>query len=184
MLGIKNHTILITIGLVCCFLIFNTNFIGLNVLHIKKIYHQNSQFKSLHSITAHEKIQVLKFTISEIHKTIQWKKQTEFRFKNKMYDVIYSESTCDLFIVWCVQDEKEDHINHFIDYWVSISWDSNETLPISNIYSFSKFTFDGILLTIKIQLDKSFIDYKNFHFLYPIYQITKNISVPPPKFSC
>ena len=184
MQGIKNHTILITIGLVCCFLILNTNFIRLNLLHIRKIYHQNSQFKSLHSFTAHKNIQVLKFTISEIHKTIQWKKQTEFKFKNKMYDVIYSESTCDLLVIWCVQDEKEDHINHSIEDWVSTCWKPNETLPISNIYSFFKFSYDGILISIKTQVEISFINTKNFCFLYPNYQITQNISVPPPKFSC
>lgn len=53
----------------------------------------------------------MKFTSAELKSKLQWKHSKEFKFNNKMYDIVFTEKHGDIISLWVILDHKETRIN-------------------------------------------------------------------------
>lgn len=82
---------------------------------------------------------LLTFSNKNIENQLEWEHSKEFRFKGKMYDVVYSEVTGNVISYWCWLDKEETKLNKLLSDLVNKAL-GNDPLKQEKEKSFIDFT--------------------------------------------
>lgn len=97
---------------------------------------------------------MLIFHKNEIEK-LDWKHEKEFKFRNKMYDVIYTKQQKDSVYLWCWNDSKEFQLHEKFASLLIDFFGNNKPIQKHSIFIFQFFK-------------SLFLDYDNVSFVIPI----------------
>lgn len=151
-----------------------------------KMEKRNAQIifeETIHEKGFSENLSVLKFSFHESHKELTWENNSEFQYKNEMYDLIFYAIENDSIYIICWLDKKETTVNkkynEIIKHFDLKNSDQTAKQKNLNSYLNNLYCSDKFYFSLKI------INHFNQHFFSP-YSIfyTNNfytIFDPPPK---
>lgn len=120
----------------------------------------------------------LVFSAGEME-ALHWEDESEFQYKNEMYDVLKVEQDKAQIIIWCISDKKETTL---IDQYLAVNKQSSEK---NTSGTFLKLLTAQFLPSKEVVLPSPNTIYQqNFpHYLCKIPIGETGIPVPPPKGS-
>ena len=118
------------------------------------------------------------FSLKEKNEKVEWEEsRREFRYKDKMYDVVKIEIHKDSVVYFCLHDGDEETLLSNFDKLVKNSLGNNSKSKNNGVKELSKYNFNHI--------NEIYLSVKNINF-YPLRphfyrSITIEIQSPPPK---
>ncbi len=123
-------------------------------------------------------LEKLIFLLKEKNEKVEWEESgKEFRYKDKMYDIVKIEIHQDSVIYFCLHDRDEETLLSNFDKLIKNSLGNNGKSKNNSVKELSKYNFNHIN-NIYISVKKI-----NFYPLRPLFyrSITIKIQPPPPK---
>lgn len=131
------------------------------------------------------KIVVLNFTETEAKSLLTWENQSEFKYKNNIYDVlITSRNSNNTLTYTCFLDEKESKINNLLDFMVDfhLQKNKNSTQKLQQLLLYFNLLFSEDY-TINLKIKPTFFKLSIFKYLeYFTQKINTKIIKPPEIF--
>jgi hypothetical protein len=130
-----------------------------------------------------DKLVLLSFLSDEVNLHVEWEHSKEFKYKNEMYDIVYTQIEGDSIHYWCWWDHEETILNQSLDELVSLFLGTdhsrkNSQLRLLDFYK-SLFYSDNApqpINTIACTI-------KNYHYSFNPTAICPSPLYPPPKIA-
>jgi hypothetical protein len=130
-----------------------------------------------------ELIKLKKSDIGNHSLNFSWKDEGEFRFNNRMYDVIREEIVGDTIYFYCLHDDKETGLYVILDslFCSGLDDSGNDSNDWSGFENYLSHYYSGSNCNLKnYTLEKNFANNYNGQILEGVIQI----NTPPPNHSC
>lgn len=167
--------------LLCSMILFNTCGFYFAYFQIRSYFKQIA-FNRINEYVSLENINVIKtnpkFTCSEMQ-IFERVNDNEILYLEKMYDICKEERRGDTLVLYCLNDENEDKLNHAFAEFVKWNNNGNGRTPVKSLLN----------TVIKIALSPKEIVYNNFKFfnvitlnpLDNLQNVIIDVSEPPPR---
>jgi hypothetical protein len=126
-----------------------------------------------------KELTLLEFSIEAAQRELEWEHSKEFRYKDRMYDVVYSKADGNSISYWCWLDKEETKLNKLLGALVAKAL-GNDPLQKDKEKDYTDFTKSLFCYSHRgwfASFDPTQIYH---HFSYSLMYNTRSISPPSP----
>ena len=130
-----------------------------------------------------DKLVLLSFLSNEVNQQVEWEHSEEFKYKNEMYDIVYTQIEGDSIHYWCWWDREETQLNQSLAKIVASLLGSDHTRKNSHfrLFDFYRTLFYSYPATQEVKMVECTI--KNYGYRFKPTVICLTLLYPPPEFA-
>lgn len=149
--------------------------------YVKRTFIKIEVKNKISSGISRDKLVLLKFSVEESKKKLNWKHSREFEYNHNMYDVVEKKTIGDTVYYWCYYDHEEAELNRKIEKLIDRA-SNRSTKLITDLYYLMYF-FKSLYCPLFFDLSfptPQILGKKENQFSYLYSSIFISPSTPPP----